>query len=760
MLNHITDATRARRCGSCARGGCTTWGGCSTSACPCSRGATSARRWSPPRTTRTRGGAGREPRQLDHRADRRHPAARHPPRRALPPADRRSRLQRLERRRARGHRGRQAARRRDGAADRDPRLARGRRAARPRRGDRRRRTSIRQPGDAVLFHTGWGEHWDDADTYLSGRARPRHGARRAGWCERGVALTGCDTWSYGPVPAEDPGAAVRGAPVPQRRATACSSSRTSTPSELARDGVREFALILTHPKLRGATRRVDLADRARLGGRLMEHYDVIIIGTGAGGGTLAHRLAPSGKRILLLERGGYLPREPENWDSEEVFGQRALRHHRALVSTSTASRSARTPSTSSAATPRSTAASCSACASATSTRSATTAASPPPGRSPTPISSRTTPRPSGSTSCTARPARTRPSRRARARSPTPPSRTSRGSSSCTTTSSRAGHRPFHLPVGIDLDESDPEAGRCMRCDRFDGFPCLTDGKADAHVLCVRPALKHPNVTLRTHALVKRLETDASGRSVTRVVVERRGSEETYSADIVVVSCGAVNSAALLLRSASDQHPNGLANSSDVVGRHYMAHLNSGVIAISRTPNDDQVPEDARPQRLLLGRRGLRAPARAHPDARQVRPRHPARRRALVRARARARLHGQARDRLLAHHRGPARSRQPRHGRPRRAASTSPRPTTTPSPTGGCWRSSRTCSGRSAATGAAIPRWSVLEPADPARRHRAQLRHRALRRPTPSARRSTSTARRTTSTTSTSSTRASSRRRAR
>jgi choline dehydrogenase-like flavoprotein len=53
----------------------------------------------------------------------------------------------------------------------------------------------------------------------------------------------------------------------------------------------------------------------------MEHYDVIIIGTGAGGGTLAHRLAPSGKRILLLERGGYLPREPQNWDSEEVFGR-------------------------------------------------------------------------------------------------------------------------------------------------------------------------------------------------------------------------------------------------------------------------------------------------------------------------------------------------------------------------------------------------------------------------------------------------------
>ena len=52
---------------------------------------------------------------------------------------------------------------------------------------------------------------------------------------------------------------------------------------------------------------------------MSEHYDVIIIGTGAGGGTLAHRLAPSGLNVLLLERGGYLPREPENWDSREVF---------------------------------------------------------------------------------------------------------------------------------------------------------------------------------------------------------------------------------------------------------------------------------------------------------------------------------------------------------------------------------------------------------------------------------------------------------
>jgi choline dehydrogenase-like flavoprotein len=136
----------------------------------------------------------------------------------------------------------------------------------------------------------------------------------------------------------------------------------------------------------------------------------------------------------------------------------------------------------------------------------------------------------------------------------------------------AGHNPFHLPVGVDLDESDPEAGRCVRCDRFDGFPCLTDGKADAHVLCVRPAIKHPNVTLKTRAKVQRLLSD--GRSITGVVEE---SGETHSADVVVVSCGAANSAALLLRSE-------VANSSGQVGRNYMAHINSGVIAISQSPN--------------------------------------------------------------------------------------------------------------------------------------------------------------------------------
>jgi kynurenine formamidase len=108
-----------------------------------------------------------------------------------------------------------------------------------------------EPGDAVLFHTGWGRHWDDADAYLGGEPGP--GLELAEWlAAHGVALTGCDTWSYGPVPAEDP---ARPFEVPQllnvhHGVLVVENLDTST---LAADGVREFALVLTHPKLRGAT---------------------------------------------------------------------------------------------------------------------------------------------------------------------------------------------------------------------------------------------------------------------------------------------------------------------------------------------------------------------------------------------------------------------------------------------------------------------------------------------------------------------------
>src|SRR5262249_3726406 len=149
---------------------------------------------------------------------------------------------------------------------------------------------------------------------------------------------------------------------------------------------------------------------------------------------------------------------------------------------------------------------------------------------------------------------------------------------------RAGLKPFHTPLGIMLDEANPHRSKCIRCNTCDGFPCLMHAKSDAEVVAVRPALENRNVTLKTNSLVERLETRASGREVTKVTVKRNGAREEYSAGMVVLSCGAINSAALLLRSANDKHPNGLANSSDMVGRHYMGHVNSVLMAISKCPN--------------------------------------------------------------------------------------------------------------------------------------------------------------------------------
>jgi choline dehydrogenase-like flavoprotein len=126
----------------------------------------------------------------------------------------------------------------------------------------------------------------------------------------------------------------------------------------------------------------------------------------------------------------------------------------------------------------------------------------------------------------------------------------------------------------------------FRNDTFDGFPCLLNGKADAQVICVDPMLAtYSNVTLLTNACVTRLDTDPSGRTVNAVEVARADHQEHYSGEIVVVACGALSSALLLLRSANDKHPNGLANGSDQVGRNYMRHNQSALMALASVPND-------------------------------------------------------------------------------------------------------------------------------------------------------------------------------
>lgn len=313
------------------------------------------------------------------------------------------------------------------------------------------------------------------------------------------------------------------------------------------------------------------------------HFDVIIIGTGAGGGTLAYKLAPSGKKILILERGDFVKREKDNWDSRavnveakynttEVWYDRAgkplhphtnynvggntkfygaalfrmrerdfgeLRHYDGISPAWPISYEELEPFY--------------------------TAAE-----------------------------QLYHVHGTRGEDPTEPPASADFPFPAVSHEERIAHlaedfaamgvKPFHVPLGVQLKEDDPRRSKCIRCTTCDGFPCLIEAKADAHICAIDPSLNYPNVTLLTNSLVKRLETDESGRRISAVRVERNGAEETYSADTVVVSCGAINSAALLLRSANDKHPNGLANSSDQVGRNYMGHVNSVMLAVSKCPN--------------------------------------------------------------------------------------------------------------------------------------------------------------------------------
>jgi choline dehydrogenase-like flavoprotein len=149
---------------------------------------------------------------------------------------------------------------------------------------------------------------------------------------------------------------------------------------------------------------------------------------------------------------------------------------------------------------------------------------------------------------------------------------------------KAGHHPFHAPTAVMLDESNRPRSHCLKCDTCDGYPCLVHAKADAEVVAVRPALLHPNVSLLTNAEVVQLKTSPSGREVTEVVISRQGNIQSYRGSIVVVAAGAANSARLLLMSANEKHPNGLANASDQVGRNYMFHNSQAVVALSLEKN--------------------------------------------------------------------------------------------------------------------------------------------------------------------------------
>ena len=136
-------------------------------------------------------------------------------------------------------------------------------------------------------------------------------------------------------------------------------------------------------------------------------------------------------------------------------------------------------------------------------------------------------------------------------------------------------------LGVMLDEKIPRKSPGIRCRTCDGHPCVINAKADAQVCCIEPALEYPNVTLMTDAKITRLMTSHSDREVTTVLVERFGNTRELSADLVMVAAGAINSAALLLRSTNEVRPHGLANDSGVVSRHYICHTNPVLMALSK-----------------------------------------------------------------------------------------------------------------------------------------------------------------------------------
>jgi choline dehydrogenase-like flavoprotein len=151
-----------------------------------------------------------------------------------------------------------------------------------------------------------------------------------------------------------------------------------------------------------------------------------------------------------------------------------------------------------------------------------------------------------------------------------------------------GVRTFPIPLGLKRNAADPVASKCIRCDTCDGYPCLVHAKSDADINCIREIMHLPNVTLMTNSRVLRLITNTAGTSVAAVEVQHADSAApaTYEAHIVAVCAGAVNSAVILLQSANDKHPTGLANGSDQVGRNFMYHQADALLALSTKTNDD------------------------------------------------------------------------------------------------------------------------------------------------------------------------------
>ncbi len=313
---------------------------------------------------------------------------------------------------------------------------------------------------------------------------------------------------------------------------------------------------------------------------MAEQFDIIIIGSGAGGGTMAYALAPTGARILLVERGDFVSQEAENWSPEAVWKYRRYRQkdrwvddtglHREFLPYTHYGVGGNTKFWGSAL--------------FRFRREDFEQTEHADGTSPA--------WPIGYDALAPYYDRAEQIYQVHGQHGVDPTDPPRGPypypavahaprmAEIVEQLQAEGLHPSALPLGLREG--------CVLCSTCNSFPCQIHAKSEADVCCVRPALQQPNVTLWTNALAERLVTNATGDRIAGVDVRREGALHRVEAPVVVVSCGAVNSAALLLRSTSDTHPRGLANSSGLVGAHYMAHLATMISAFDRSRKNDTV----------------------------------------------------------------------------------------------------------------------------------------------------------------------------
>ena len=296
-------------------------------------------------------------------------------------------------------------------------------------------------------------------------------------------------------------------------------------------------------------------------------YDLIIIGSGAGGGTLARALADTGASILIVERGDFVPREARNWDPAAVWKdlryrttERWLDAHGELFQPYTHYNVGGNTKFWGSVLYRL-------------RREDFHALQHVDGVSPAwpidydtlaPYYDRAEQLYQVHGACGAD-----PTEGERGPYPYAPIPHAAGMRAIVSQLEALGLHPSPLPLGlIDPNQQDG----CVLCNTCNSFPCRIGRKSDAETCAVVPATRFENVELLTNAVARRILTSASGRRAEAVEIECGGAVHVVRAPLIVVSCGAVQSAALMLRSASDQHPDGLANSSGLVGRRYMAHM--------------------------------------------------------------------------------------------------------------------------------------------------------------------------------------------